>query len=126
MKEILTKRPTLALLIFAVACLASAVFLWGTEYKVSLYPKHHKTQQAVPIAKLLSERERPAVAAEAPSRADALALTALFSLTLLTVLPVQKDSAYSSSQFPLRRRDSSIQSTIFVVHLCFRPPPTAL
>ncbi|MGC2620761.1 MAG: hypothetical protein WA414_17070 [Acidobacteriaceae bacterium] len=41
--------------------LAAAVFLWGLEYKVSLYPGHGSSR--VQVAKLLSERERPVTAA---------------------------------------------------------------
>ena len=44
--------------------LATAVFSWGVQYKTSLY--RAETSSSVPAAKLLSERERPAVEAEAP------------------------------------------------------------
>jgi hypothetical protein len=37
--------------------LGIAVFFWGLQYKLSLY---HSEQGAVPAAKLLSQRERPA------------------------------------------------------------------
>ena len=39
--------------------LALSVFGWGLHSKLSLYDMSHEAQVAVPIAKLLSEQERP-------------------------------------------------------------------
>ncbi|HEX3660694.1 MAG TPA: hypothetical protein VHU89_04650 [Acidobacteriaceae bacterium] len=123
MKRILTKRLTLALMTFAVACLASAVFLWGTEYKVSLYPHHLKPQPAVPFAKLLSEQERPASEVEAVPRAGAPALIAFFSLGWLTFARPREESE-PFRVMPLRGRTlPSIRKTPWLIHFSFRPPP---
>ncbi|MGA7522955.1 MAG: hypothetical protein WBW84_10765 [Acidobacteriaceae bacterium] len=123
MKRILTKRLTLALMTFAVVCLASAVFLWGTEYKVSLYPRHLKPQPAVPFAKLLSERERPASGTEAVSRADALPLITFFSPALLTTA-LLREKAEPFLVVPLwGRAIPSIRKTPWLIHFSFRPPP---
>jgi hypothetical protein len=39
--------------------LAFSVFGWGLHSKLSLYETHHEARVAPPIAKLLSEQERP-------------------------------------------------------------------
>lgn len=49
-----TKSP--ALLFFTM--LSFAVFLWGIQYKLSLYHSE-VAQRIVPVAKLLSQKERP-------------------------------------------------------------------
>jgi hypothetical protein len=123
MNRILTKRLTLALMTLAVACLASAVFLWGTEYKVSLYPHHLKSQPAVPVAKFLSERERPVVGAEAVPQADVLALPAFFSLALLTVVFLQPKRRPFPAVLLLGRGIRSIHRPPCLIHFSFRPPP---
>jgi hypothetical protein len=44
--------------------LALAVFGWGLHSKLSLYHVRARASETAPIAKLLSERERPAVTAQ--------------------------------------------------------------
>jgi hypothetical protein len=56
-----TTRQKSPALILAVA-LSFAVFLWGLQYKVSLYYSA-AAQRAIPAAKLLSQRERPLASA---------------------------------------------------------------
>ena len=56
-----TTRRTSPALMLAVA-LSFAVFLWGLQYKVSLYYSE-AAQHAIPAAKLLSQRERPLASA---------------------------------------------------------------
>lgn len=123
MNRILTKRLALGLITFAVVCLAAAVFLWGTEYKVSLYPHGYKSRPAVPSAKLLSERERPASVTQAVEPADTLALAAFFSLTLLTLALREEETELFPSDILRRRTVASIRRTPCLFHFSFRPPP---
>jgi hypothetical protein len=48
----------------SILLLALAVFGWGLHSKLSLYHVRAGVSEAVPIAKLLSERERPSDTAE--------------------------------------------------------------
>ena len=48
----------------SILLLALAVFGWGLHSKLSLYHVRAGASEAVPIAKLLSERERPADTAQ--------------------------------------------------------------
>jgi hypothetical protein len=48
----------------SILLLALAVFGWGLHSKLSLYHVRAGASEAVPIAKLLSERERPSDTAE--------------------------------------------------------------
>ena len=125
MNRTLTKRLTLALMTFAVACLASAVFLWGTEYKVSLYPHHLRSRPAVPFAKLLSERERPAATASAaPLQAGTQALITFFVLPLLVLALERASSKLFPSGILQRSVFVSIPRTPCLFRFSFRPPPS--
>jgi hypothetical protein len=127
MNRILTKRVTLALVTAAVACLALAVLLWGTEYKVSLYPHHYRPQRAVPVAKLLSERERPTVDVAVVQCIDALALPTFLSLGLLLTFAVAPDDRDPSPSEPLAPVGTeSIHRIGCLIHFSFRPPPPVL
>lgn len=48
----------------SILLLALAVFGWGLHSKLSLYHIRARTSETTPIAKLLSERERPADTAQ--------------------------------------------------------------
>ena len=48
----------------SILLLALAVFGWGLHSKLSLYHVRARTSETAPIAKLLSERERPADTAQ--------------------------------------------------------------
>ena len=48
----------------SILLLALAVFGWGLHSKLSLYHIRARTSETAPIAKLLSERERPADTAQ--------------------------------------------------------------
>lgn len=49
--------------------LCASVFVWGTQYKVSLYNNGQMSSTGTPEAKLLSEQERPAVSTQADTLA---------------------------------------------------------
>lgn len=115
----------MTLVVTATGCivLAAAVFLWGLEYKVSLYPGHEAKR--IPIAKLLSERERPA---SVPSGAMAGPSAALVLLTLAWFLAVaipdrprisRAATALTAAGGFARRAASCF------VYFSFRPPPIA-
>ena len=46
-------------LLFSIFALLLAVFLWGLQYKMSLYHGAEQSRSAAPPAKLLSEAEYP-------------------------------------------------------------------
>lgn len=51
--------PTRLLSVFFMLLLGTAIFSWGLHSKLSLYEAPPVTQATLPIAKLLSEQERP-------------------------------------------------------------------
>jgi hypothetical protein len=74
----------------SILLLALAVFGWGLHSKLSLYHIRARTSETAPIAKLLSERERPVDMAQHSdvNHAD-LHRVALASLILLIPEPPQ-------------------------------------
>ena len=58
------RKPTVAAAGTAIF-LALCVFVWGLEYKLSLYDPPHSLAHLVPIAKLLSKNEQPRIASSA-------------------------------------------------------------
>jgi hypothetical protein len=52
-------RPSLCKFNFLVIGLAISVFVWGLQYKLSLYFPAHSVYHQVPEAKLISKREQP-------------------------------------------------------------------
>jgi hypothetical protein len=54
-----TIRPTLCKFSVVVVGLAMSVFVWGLQYKLSLYFPAHSEYHQVPEAKLLSKNEQP-------------------------------------------------------------------
>jgi hypothetical protein len=114
----------------ALLFLALSVFVWGLQYKLSLYDPPQSLARQVPIAKLLSKNEQPQIASSStvapPDRAAQNVLPVALNLLLLVVyttvlaLPQafrarQLEAARSwKLQFPPRE-------TFFV-----RPPPFAV
>jgi len=69
--------------------LAMAVFAWGLQYKLSLYKSKQSIEHLAPVAKLLSQKERPVTgpAIDAlPKNMPALPL--LPALLMLAMTPV--------------------------------------
>lgn len=107
--------------------LASCVFLWGLQYKLSLYDPPHAVSHRVPIAKLLSKNElsahtqesvytqsQPTMKSLRMASGDTL-FVLLIACTLCLPLPMIDDWAANPSP-PLKR-----------VHLkayFVRPPPS--
>jgi hypothetical protein len=103
--------------------LAISVFLWGLEYKLSLYDPPQAASHLVPIAKLLSKNEQPAIPADSIATAPnvkllAVTIPALAVILLLAAcelsLPVYR-GAIPPENLPLRNG----AAWIFFV----RPPP---
>lgn len=107
-----------------ILALAIAVFAWGLRSKLSLYREAGPTAAHTPVAKLLSNRERPADTvvqierAITPVLAVVFASCALFTGFLLDVPRQQSLWISYRIQNPQRRADLPATRQIF-----FRPPP---
>ena len=114
--------------------LAACVFLWGLEYKLSLYFPPQATYHQVPIAKLLSKNEQPSIPDEALAAKfgtpqvglgiKGLRFASEFPALLLfaaAALTVPGSSWLVSPVAPARRAATPIVAALFV-----RPPPTSL
>ena len=74
----------------SIFLLALAVFGWGLHSKLSLYHVRARASETDPIAKLLSERERPADTAQHSAVNDAdLHVAALASVIVLPPQPAE-------------------------------------
>lgn len=121
------RKPT-CLMAGTAIVLALCVFVWGLEYKLSLYDPPHSLARLVPIAKLLSKNEQPQIAASALAVTAPGALVApmprtaspdrfLFSTLLIAlVLPAVQTWNRRVTAAPIRRVHRA--SSFFV-----RPPP---
>lgn len=109
-----------------ILVLAIAVFAWGLRSKLSLYRTAAPTAVHAPVAKLLSNRERPAdtvVQIErviTPVMAVVFASFTLFAGFLLLGEP-QRQSLWASqrTQNPQRRANPPVVRQLFS-----RPPPS--
>lgn len=120
-----SKKLALVLMGAFVALLAAAVFLWGVQYKVSLYPIQRRTP-TVPVAKLLSEKERPAAhpAAKRLALKPSHIARCSFVLLLAARFPVGRP-AFRLAPLPLRLRHSS-RLLPALYRFSFRPPPFSI
>lgn len=117
------RARTWNIFVLSVLALAIAVFAWGLKYKLSLYesatpPAHH-----VMVAKLLSNRERPADTVVQIERATTPFLTILltaFALFACFQINHQRQSRWALQCVinPQRRPIPQATRQIF-----FRPPP---
>jgi hypothetical protein len=122
-----TFRPRLSRLTFVFIGLAISVFVWGLQYKLSLYYPQHSTYHQLPEAKLLSKNEQPA-ATEGLLMASVkppqdIVRGALFTLTLFALvlgfLPISgvTQTGPERSRPWLRSLSASLNAFFF------RPPP---
>ncbi len=108
---------------FAVVCLASAVFLWGTEYKCSLYHKHLKKHPRIAAAKLLSEQERRVTVHSAASARFPLSEAVRFAPGMLRTTHLCRKQA-GMDPIPLpRSHEPATNRRAFLIHSSVRPPP---
>jgi hypothetical protein len=111
--------------VFAVLFLAFMVLGWGTGYKMSLYHQQGSPSSSIPVAKLLSQKERPSTtqAAEGilPQRPNhqpsvyyvAIIASLMFGLGLSVSVWMRESAMYDT------RSQRSAHSNFFF----FRPPP---
>jgi len=122
-----TRRHALPLLAIGQWLLGLAVLVWGTSYKVSLYPVPGQNPERIPQAKLLSDEERPrdtqtrTIEATPPRPSVAFLCTAALiafaaarPLFLPAILPLA-----------LRRRLSPTARLRSLTYFFFRPPPAS-
>lgn len=120
MKRIYPKRLMLALSMMAVV-LAAAVFLWGAEYKCSLYHGQRQKHPRIAIAKLLSERERPAALDRSRLRAPVPEAT-YFALGFPLFGPPRR-AGFERIDRGAWREAAGAGRIRCMVHFFFRPPP---
>ncbi|MFZ0663900.1 MAG: hypothetical protein WAM66_14515 [Acidobacteriaceae bacterium] len=114
--------------VLSILALALAVFAWGLGSKLSLYRTAGPAENHVPVAKLLSNRERPADAAIQIEHATTPLLTVVFAAFtigagfFLTIEPERRSIwKVQRIQNPQRRITPQATQQIF-----FRPPPSRL
>jgi hypothetical protein len=109
------------LLTVGLLMLCMAVFGWGLQYKLSLYKGKDSVSHLAPVAKLLSQKERPA-AGQAFARLPARPLWPVFLIVALAfgVAPAAARFLRSGS-----REEDPVPLPPPVRALFLRPPPPA-
>jgi hypothetical protein len=108
------------------AALASCVFLWGLQYKLSLYDPPQAASHQVPMAKLLSRDEQsstPEESAYIQTQPTIKVLSgafsaALFSLLLVSIFSLPASSRRRRTEYPSPQWQQILLETHYV-----RPPP---
>ncbi len=122
-----TNRPSNRWVTLAVLGLAFSVFVWGLQYKLSLYSPSQVASHQIPMAKILSkdeqsrETESPLVVRTKALGSVLFATTSsIFFILLLTLCIFNLTISLPVVQRANRSRQLSraILSTVFV-----RPPP---
>jgi len=123
----ITSRCTYTIRAVGILIVAFAVFGWGLHYKMSLYdsPSSHST--AVPHAKLLSQKERPAASTDAGSirlqsqrQPPSIFYPRVVLSANLTGLPIAAPRWTQTWPTVWNARQRQIATTNF---FSFRPPP---
>src|ERR1017187_529192 len=125
-----TNRPFSRMSVVAFFALAFCVFMWGLQYKLSLYDPPEAASHHIPKAKLLSKNEQSSstesplvVRTRTSTRVIYTVPTVVFFILLLTVSvlnpPLSSQREQRASQSWLLRRPHL--KTYFV-----RPPPVLL
>jgi hypothetical protein len=123
------KRRASIVTAIAVLFLAFAVLGWGTGYKMSLYHGDGNSASAVPAAKLLSQKERPASTQvvesllAAPANHQPSTYPAILTIVLMFGLPLILLGA--TPEFD-ELDDSRKQLFAHTSFFSFRPPPVFL
>jgi hypothetical protein len=109
--------------------LVFCVFLWGLEYKLSLYHPPHSFARLVPIAKLLSKNEQPRIAARSIAvavqsvsipRFESISSEGLLFLAALCFFGTPAVGFWNRQTIPARMVPALPLRAFFV-----RPPPVA-
>ncbi|MGH9585941.1 MAG: hypothetical protein ACRD3F_03250 [Acidobacteriaceae bacterium] len=123
MKNNAAKWNVFAMFILA---LAIAVFAWGLRSKLSLYREAGPTAAHTPVAKLLSNRERPADTVAQIEQATTPLITVVFaSFTLFTgFLLLGEPRRQSLWIFHRRENPQRRANPPAARQILFRPPPS--
>jgi hypothetical protein len=108
----------------SILLLALAVFGWGLHSKLSLYHVRARASETAPIAKLLSERERPSDTAQhCDLNHDDLYAVALAATVVLIPRPVKavREPAPRGDTPPLPSRTLALKGPSLR-----RPPPSLI
>lgn len=106
--------------------LGLAVFLWGTQYKISLYFQANESHPTVPTAKLVCPENNPFALAEADGtkvKAASATLPHAFSFVVTTNASASAQPILGVGQ--RRQHASRVQSASFI-HFASLPPPASI
>ncbi|MHB1023949.1 MAG: hypothetical protein ACYC46_09855 [Acidobacteriaceae bacterium] len=108
-----------------IGVLVLSVFLWGTQYKDSLYHVHAHNLSSSPIPKLLAEEQRTVKAKSATLDHDSMSPVVEFVASISPRIAMSERHAILRYQTHLRERaeESIFQPQLFLSILFFRPPP---
>lgn len=107
------------------AALAICIFLWGLQYKLSLYHSTQTAGHSIPSAKLLSKDEQPAIPADAfATQLEPVKITA-GAFNVSTILLIAFAVLYLASSIPLAAREERLPGLVdgMGTTLFVRPPP---
>ena len=108
------------LLPLGLLMLSLAVFGWGLQYKLSLYQNKNSITHQAPVAKLLSQKERPATAQLLNARSPEAPAFAAFEFVAMAFLLCLTAARFLRSGGPERSRPPRPPC---LQALFFRPPP---
>lgn len=115
--------------VFAVLFLAFMVMGWGTGYKISLYHCPGGPSSSIPVAKLLSQKERPSttqaaegVLPQAPNHEPSVYYAAMIIAAFVYGMRLSVSTRMREVALDDSRRQQSAHSNFFF----FRPPPALL
>ncbi len=114
------------LLALGLLMLSAAVFGWGLQYKLSLYQGRDSITHQMPEAKLLSQKERPAVVqtvSASPTGLSAVSLLPVFLVVTVTAGLVRATTRYVRTGSVERSR-TPLPPCLQAIFL--RPPPVLL
>ena len=123
------KRHPSAVNVIAVLFLALTVLGWGTAYKLSLYHSDGNSSSSIPIAKLLSQKERPSTTKvvegflpASPNRQPSSYYSAIIIVALMFVFQLTFWGPTLEVGLDNSRKQRSAHTSFF----SFRPPPAFL
>src|ERR1700722_12761941 len=117
------RRRRAFLLPLSLLMLSMAVFGWGLQYKLSLYKSKNSITHLAPVAKLLSQKERPLAAQPANERPTDL--PSLPQISFAVVVALAPGLFRATARY---RRIGTIEKARAPFPPClellfFRPPP---
>lgn len=117
-------------LTIGLALLGVCVFVWGLDYKLSLYEPPHSMAHHMPEAKLLTGKERmtlPVVTRHETAPREALPnLPGFLSLALFAAAGLALPGKGAGRGSPVSVRRTSQPGWVGSLPFCVRPPPVSL